>query len=53
MDSDEIAKLVQNLKLSTAKDKAHVILTSDLAILGRQRLESCLVGKVFSSRAVN
>lgn len=53
MDPEEIAKLVKNLKLSQDKNKAHVVLTSDLDCLGRERLESCLVGKVFSSKAVN
>lgn len=53
MDSEEIVKLVKNLKLSQDKNKAHVILTPDLACLGRERLELCLVGKVFSSKAVN
>lgn len=43
MDPEEIAKMVKNLKLS------HVTLPPDL----ESRLESCLVGKVFSSKAVN
>ncbi|XP_073067166.1 uncharacterized protein [Primulina eburnea] len=53
MDTEEVAKLVRDLKLSQAKDKNLVVLSSDLASRGLQRLESCLIGKVFTAKAVN
>lgn len=53
MDAEDIAKMVKDLQLSHAKDVVHIVLKSDLAQLGRKRLESCLVDKVFSSKYVN
>ncbi|XP_073041756.1 uncharacterized protein [Primulina eburnea] len=53
MDEEEIAKRVSSLKLSLPNLGAPVVIPTVLAAAGSQRLESCLVAKVFSSKAVN
>lgn len=53
MDAEEIARRVSSLKLSSRKNGEAIIIPADLASLRQSRLESCLVGKVFSPNVVN
>ncbi|XP_075483839.1 uncharacterized protein At4g02000-like [Primulina tabacum] len=53
MDSEEIVRRVNALKLSSSNKDGVVIISADLTSQGLQRLDSCLVGKVLSSKAVN
>lgn len=53
MDPDEIVRRVNNLKISSHRRGAPLILSTELANLGQQKLGSWLVGKVFSSKMVN
>lgn len=53
MDPDDIAKLVSVMKLSNEKEGNTVNLSADLIHEGKGRQERCLIGKVFSSKAVN
>lgn len=54
MDSDEIARQVEELKLSGGTTKAVVkISAAELNNGGNTRVKRCLVGKFFSERAMN
>lgn len=53
MDPEEIAKRVSSLKICSSKSGESLIISLELASQGQQWLDSCLVGKVFSSKAVN
>ncbi|XP_073153566.1 uncharacterized protein [Henckelia pumila] len=50
MDHDEIAKRVGKLKLSIVEP---IIIPAELTTFGQQKMESCLVAKVMSAKAVN
>ncbi|XP_073309825.1 uncharacterized protein [Primulina huaijiensis] len=53
MDSEEIARRVLSLKISSYDSGETISIPSDLAAYGKHRLDFCLVCKVFSSKAVN
>lgn len=53
MDSDDIARLVHKLNLVPDIDKECFVLPTAVAKLGQTRLDSSLVAKVFSPKAVN
>lgn len=53
MDSDEIARRVEELKLSGGTTKAVVKIFAELNKVGNDRVKRCLVGKIFSERSMN
>lgn len=53
MNYEEIARRVSSLKLSSDKDKEAITIPEELASLGQNRLESCLVANILSPKAVN
>lgn len=53
MDSEEIARRVSNIKLHPDNYDAPLVIPATLETFGKQSLETCLVGKVFSAKAVN
>ncbi|XP_073054833.1 uncharacterized protein [Primulina eburnea] len=53
MDPDEIARRVRSLQISSNNNKDPIIIPEELATIGKNRLDSCLVCKIFSSKAVN
>ncbi|XP_073152582.1 uncharacterized protein [Henckelia pumila] len=53
MDPEEIAKRVGRLKLSQSNNEAPRIISKDQSNFGQQKLDSCLVGKVFSAKVIN
>lgn len=53
MDPVEIARRVSSLKLSQGNYGEPLIIQADLALCGKYRLESCLVSKIFSAKAIN
>lgn len=53
MDSDEIARRVEELKLSGGTTKAVVKISAELNKVGNDRVKRCLVGKIFSERSMN
>lgn len=53
MDQEEIARRINNIKLSPDPDEGPLIIPTKLSDLGKQRLESCIVGKVLSKKAIN
>lgn len=53
MDPDEMIRRVNELKLSHDKNDLRIKLSNDLSHLGQERLSRCLLGKVFSPKAIN
>ncbi|XP_075499819.1 uncharacterized protein LOC142538372 [Primulina tabacum] len=53
MDPEEIARCVRSMQISSNNKKDPIVLPEDLASIGKNRLDSCLVCKIFSSKAVN
>lgn len=53
MDPEEIAGRVNNLKLFATAVEVPLIIPATLTTLGQTKLETCLVGKVFSSKTIN
>lgn len=53
MDAEEIAKLVEGLRVSTAAREKVVMITEEESVRGQKRLERVVVGKIFSKRSVN
>lgn len=53
MDSEEIARRVESMKITSLDKVDPVLITEELTDLGQKRLESCLVAKVFSAKTVN
>lgn len=53
MDPTEIARLVKKLTLSTEANKSSVTLSASAVQASTNRLQRCLVGKIFSAKAQN
>lgn len=53
MDSEEIARRVSSMKISHNNTDDTIIIPAYLTYFGQQKLQLCLVAKVFSSKAVN
>lgn len=53
MEPAEISRRVRSMQISSDNNEDIVIIPEDLASFGKGRLESCLVCKIFSSKAVN
>lgn len=53
MDAEEIAKLVEGLRVSADARERVVMITNEEAVRGRERIEKVVVGKIFSKKVVN
>lgn len=53
MDPAEIARLVEELKLSNEAKEGQVELSLNLTAITHDRANKCLVGKIFAMRVVN
>lgn len=53
MDPCDVAKLVEELKLTSEAKEDGISLTPDLVALTHERAARCLVGKIFASRVTN
>lgn len=53
MDPVDLSRLVETLKLSNEYMDNCIVLSPELSKLGYERVENCLIGKVFSSKTIN
>lgn len=54
MDTDDVARLVTELRLSNKpSDEQILILEEEMLRIGEQNIGYCLVAKVFSTKAIN
>lgn len=53
MDAEEIAKLVEGLRVSAEARERVVMISSEKAARGQKRIERVVVGKIFSKKTVN